>query len=92
MRVKETDRVAAVVQELRRLGIACDEHPDGMTIHPGTPQPAEVHTYDDHRMAMSLALIGLRSPGIKIQNPGCTAKTYPEYFDDLERLCASARG
>ncbi|OYW23590.1 MAG: 3-phosphoshikimate 1-carboxyvinyltransferase [Planctomycetales bacterium 12-60-4] len=92
MRVKETDRVSAVVQELRRLGIQTDEHPDGLTIHPGQPQPADIETYDDHRMAMSFALVGLRAPGVRIQNPGCTAKTYPEFFDDLERLCAPARG
>ncbi len=47
-------------------------------------------TYDDHRMAMSFSLIGLRVPGIRIADPGCTAKTYPEYFEDLDRLCASA--
>lgn len=90
MRVKETDRVSAVVQELRRMGIQADEQPDGLTIHPGTPQPARIETYDDHRMAMSFALVGLRAPGIVILDPGCTAKTYPHYFDDLERLCQSA--
>lgn len=92
MRVKETDRVAAVVTELRRLGIAVDEAPDGFTVYPGVPQPAEIHTYDDHRMAMSFALIGLKAPGIRIQNPECTAKTYPKFFSDLESLCASSRG
>jgi 3-phosphoshikimate 1-carboxyvinyltransferase len=91
MRLKETDRVAAVVTELRRLGLTVDEHDDGMTIHPGTLQPGEVATYDDHRMAMSFALLGLRRPGIRIADPGCTAKTYPEYFTDLENLCHAAR-
>ena len=91
MRLKETDRVAAVVTELRRLGIQADEHPDGMTIHPGPVQPGLVHTYDDHRMAMSFALIGLKVPGIRIADPGCTAKTYPEYFADLEKLCEPFR-
>jgi 3-phosphoshikimate 1-carboxyvinyltransferase len=91
MRVKETDRVAAVVAELRRLGLAVDEHPDGLTIHPAPPQPATIETYDDHRMAMSFALAGLRSPGVRIANPGCTAKTYPEFFADLDRLCAPSR-
>jgi 3-phosphoshikimate 1-carboxyvinyltransferase len=87
VRHKETDRITAVVTELRRLGLNADERPDGMTIHPGSPQPAMIETYDDHRMAMSFALIGLRTPGIRIANPSCTAKTYPRFFADLERLC-----
>jgi 3-phosphoshikimate 1-carboxyvinyltransferase len=86
-RHKETDRIAAVVRELRRLGIRADEHHDGLTIHPGTPQPAIIETYDDHRMAMSFSLIGLKAAGIRIANPGCTSKTYPNFFTDLERLC-----
>jgi len=92
MRHKETDRVAAVVTELQRLGLSVEEHPDGMTIHPGPLQPGTVATYDDHRMAMSFALLGLRVPGIVIADPGCTSKTYPHYFDDLDRLCDSSRG
>jgi 3-phosphoshikimate 1-carboxyvinyltransferase len=87
MRVKETDRVSAVVQELRRLGIAADERPDGLTVHPGPVSPGVVETYDDHRMAMSFALLGLRAPGVVISNPGCTSKTYPAYFEDLAALC-----
>ncbi len=87
VRHKETDRIAAVVTELKRLGLQADERPDGLTIHPGSPQPATIETYDDHRMAMSFSLIGLKSPGIRIANPSCTAKTYPNYFADLERLC-----
>ena len=92
MRHKETDRVAAVVTELQRLGLSVEEHPDGMTIHPGPLQPGTVATYDDHRMAMSFALLGLRVPGIVIADPGCTSKTYPHFFDDLDRLCQSSRG
>ena len=92
MRHKETDRVAAVVTELQRLGLSVEEHPDGMTIHPGPLQTGTVATYDDHRMAMSFALLGLRVPGIVIADPGCTSKTYPHYFDDLDRLCDSSRG
>jgi 3-phosphoshikimate 1-carboxyvinyltransferase len=91
MRLKETDRVLAVVTELRRLGVSVEEHTDGLTITPGPVTAATVQTYDDHRMAMSFALIGLKVPGVQIADPGCTAKTYPQYFDDLERLCASAR-
>lgn len=88
MRHKETDRIAAVATELRRAGLHAEEHPDGLTIHPGTPQPCSIHTYDDHRMAMSFSLLGLKAPGITILDPGCTAKTYPNYFQDLQRLCS----
>ncbi len=91
VRHKETDRIQAVATELRRLGIDVDEAPDGLTIHPGTPQPATIQTYDDHRMAMSFALAGLTTPGIEIADPGCTSKTYPNYFKDLERLCEARR-
>ena len=87
VRHKETDRISAVVTELQRLGIRADEHADGLTIHPGPVSPGAVETYDDHRMAMSFALLGLRAPGIRILDPGCTAKTYPEFFRDLDRLC-----
>lgn len=86
-RVKETDRIQAVVDELKRSGIDAEEHEDGMTIHPGTPRPALIQTYDDHRMAMSFALLGLKAPGIRINDPGCTSKTYPEFFTDLANLC-----
>ena len=91
MRLKETDRVTAVVTELRRLGLTVDEHPDGMTIHPGALHGGTVATYDDHRMAMSFSLLGLRVPGILIADPECTSKTYPNYFEDMNRLCASAK-
>ena len=90
MRHKETDRIAAVVTELKRAGIQAEESEDGLTIYPGTPQPAEIHTYDDHRMAMSFSLLGLRVPGIRILDPGCTAKTYPNYFEDLAALCSGS--
>jgi len=87
IRHKETDRIAAVATELRRIGQQVEEFPDGMTIFPQPVRPATIATYDDHRMAMSFALVGLRAPGIRIADPGCTAKTYPGYFEDLERLC-----
>ncbi len=87
MRHKETDRIAAVVTELQRAGIQATEHSDGLTIQPGTPTPCEIRTYDDHRMAMSFSLLGLRVPGIRILDPGCTAKTYPRFFADLTALC-----
>lgn len=91
MRLKETDRVAAVVTELRKLGLNVEEHDDGMTIHPSPLHGGTVATYDDHRMAMSFSLLGLRQPGIVIADPGCTSKTYPDYFTDLDSLCQAAR-
>ena len=87
MRHKETDRIAAVVTELQRTGISATETADGLHIIPGQPQPADIQTYDDHRMAMSFSLLGLRSKGIRILDPNCTAKTYPRYFEDLEAVC-----
>jgi len=86
-RVKETDRVSAVCTELARLGVKVDEHEDGMTIYPCDEFcPAAVQTYNDHRMAMAFSLIGLRTPGIAIENPSCVSKTFPEYFDVLGTL------
>jgi 3-phosphoshikimate 1-carboxyvinyltransferase len=82
----ESDRLAAVVTELRRCGLDAEEHADGFTVHPGRPDPATVQTYGDHRMAMSFALLGLKVPGIKIADPGCVAKTFPGYFAALDQL------
>ena len=89
MRHKETDRVAAVVNEIRRMGVEAKELDDGLEITPGEIQPATIETYDDHRMAMSFALAGLRSEGIRIADPSCTGKTYPHFFSDLEKLCGT---
>jgi 3-phosphoshikimate 1-carboxyvinyltransferase len=86
IRRKETNRVAAVVAELRRLGIRADEEDDGFIVHPGTPQPAAIETYDDHRMAMSFAITGLVAPGIAIRNPACVSKTFPRFFEVLARV------
>jgi 3-phosphoshikimate 1-carboxyvinyltransferase len=89
MRHKETDRVAAVVNEIRRMGVSAEETEDGLAITPGPIQPATIETYDDHRMAMSFALAGLRTKGIRIADPSCTGKTYPHFFSDLEKLCGT---
>lgn len=89
IRFKETDRIGAVVTELNRLGIDATEEPDGFVIKPGAPTPGRVATYDDHRMAMSFALTGLRSPGIEIADPGCVAKTFPDFFSVLGQLDAT---
>ena len=86
IRKKETNRVAAVVTELRKLGIRADEESDGFVVYPGRPQPGRVETYDDHRMAMSFSVLGLAAHGIDILNPECVSKTFPEYFAELEKL------
>jgi 3-phosphoshikimate 1-carboxyvinyltransferase len=86
IRAKESDRIAAVVTELRRLGIEAEDEPDGFLVRPGSFHPAHVETYDDHRLAMAFALVGLRVPGVEITNPGCVAKTFPEYFTALAAL------
>jgi 3-phosphoshikimate 1-carboxyvinyltransferase len=86
IRHKETDRLAALATELRKVGAGVDEFADGLTITPRHLHGAVIETYNDHRMAMSMALIGLKVPHIVINNPGCVAKTYPRFFDDLEKL------
>jgi 3-phosphoshikimate 1-carboxyvinyltransferase len=86
VRHKETDRLAALATELRRLGAEVKEREGGLTIVPRRLQGEVVATYNDHRMAMSLALVGLRVPGVVLSGPACVAKTYPGFFDDLERL------
>jgi 3-phosphoshikimate 1-carboxyvinyltransferase len=86
IRRKETNRIAAVVTELKKLGIMAEEESDGFVVHPGTPRAGSVETYDDHRMAMSFSILGLATHGIDILNPGCVSKTFPEYFAELEKL------
>ncbi|HEY7070541.1 MAG TPA: 3-phosphoshikimate 1-carboxyvinyltransferase, partial [Acidimicrobiales bacterium] len=86
IRGKETDRVRAVATELARCGIDVAEDDDGWTIEPGTVRPATVQTYDDHRMAMSFALVGLRVPGVEIEDPDCVAKTFPGFWTVLDGL------
>src|SRR5207249_1130829 len=83
IRHKETDRLAALATELRRIGAEVKEFADGLTITPRSLHRADIETYNDHRMAMSLALVGLVVPGIVIKDPGCVAKTYPGFFADL---------
>jgi 3-phosphoshikimate 1-carboxyvinyltransferase len=86
IRHKETDRIAAVACELRKLGAKVHEEPDGLVITPGKLIGARVDTYDDHRMAMSFSLAGLKIPGVVIENPSCVDKTYPGFFEELEHL------
>ncbi len=80
LRIKETDRLAALEIELRKLGARATAGRDSLHIEPGPMRGAEIKTYDDHRMAMSLALAGLRVPGVTILDPGCVSKTWPSYF------------
>ncbi|XXU21147.1 3-phosphoshikimate 1-carboxyvinyltransferase [Sorangium sp. So ce861] len=89
IRIKETDRLAATVAELRRLGQEVSHGDDWLRIEPRPLTPALVHSYSDHRMAMSFAILGLCRPGITIENPACVAKTYPTFWDDVERCRAA---
>lgn len=86
LRIKETDRLRALANELRKLGAEIDEGEDYLEITPAKNLDAEIETYDDHRMAMSMALIGLARPGVTLLNPACVSKTYPLFFEDLKRL------
>ncbi len=83
LRIKETDRLAALECELRKLGAKATADADSLTIEPGPLHGASIDTYDDHRMAMAFALAGLRIPGVVIRDPACSAKTWPGYFDSL---------
>ncbi|MSQ23694.1 MAG: 3-phosphoshikimate 1-carboxyvinyltransferase [Chloroflexi bacterium] len=85
-RFQESDRIAAATAELRRLGQEVEEFRDGLRITPRPVIPATVRTYQDHRVAMAFALVGLKTPGVAIQDPSCTSKTFPEYWDRLEDL------
>ena len=86
IRHHETDRIAASVAELRKLGVAVDEHPDGMTIYPGWLHAAEIDAHHDHRMAMGFAVAGLRIPGLRIGGAEAVAKTFPDFFERFAAL------
>jgi 3-phosphoshikimate 1-carboxyvinyltransferase len=85
-RNKETDRVKAVADELKRLGIRVTVRRDGLTVYPGQPSAGAVETYDDHRMAMSFAVTGLRTPGLRINDPGCVSKTFPDFWERFAQV------
>jgi 3-phosphoshikimate 1-carboxyvinyltransferase len=86
IRLKETDRLGAVTTELRRLGVTVEQYPDGWRISPSTLKATTIETYDDHRMAMSFAVTGLRVAGLRIGNPGCVSKTFPDFFQRFAAL------
>jgi len=93
LRVKETDRLAALHRELSKLGATVEELPDGLIIRPPDRlTPAAIDTYDDHRMPMSFALAGLKCPGLVINDPQCCAKTFPDFFERFERMTAARSG
>ena len=89
IRYQESDRLAAMAAELRRMGIRCETAEDGITVWPGSPAPAVIETYDDHRMAMGFALTGLRAEGIRIAGPDCCKKTFENYFAVLDQVSAA---
>jgi 3-phosphoshikimate 1-carboxyvinyltransferase len=86
IRIKETDRLAATVTELRRIGIQVEHGDDWLRVQPGPVRAATIECYRDHRMAMSFAVLGACVGGIAIADPACTAKTYPGFWDDLAAL------
>ena len=86
LRIKETDRLAALERELCKLGGRASAGPDSLRIEPRPLHAAEIDTYDDHRMAMAFALAGLRVPGVVIRDPACVRKTWPKYFEVFGRL------
>ncbi len=90
IRYQECNRIKAIITELGKMGIRCEETDTTITIYPDTPRPSLVDTYDDHRMAMGFSLIGLRAEGIEIDNPECCRKTFENYFmclgDCIENL------
>jgi 3-phosphoshikimate 1-carboxyvinyltransferase len=91
MRIKETDRLSALATELTKLGADVTEGSDRITVAAAPSyRPAEIATYGDHRMAMAFAIAGLRLPGVTILEPGCVAKTYPDFWTDWQALRGTA--
>lgn len=86
IRLQECDRIRAIAENLTALGIRTEEKADEVTIYPGEPKGCEIETYEDHRVAMSFALTGLRTEGVRIVNPSCCKKTFAEYFEVLEEV------
>ncbi len=97
LRVKECDRIAAPTRELRKLGVTVEEGPDYMVVEPlsaaakSRKELVEIETYHDHRIAMSFGVLGSKLPGLRILDPGCVAKTYPQYWRDWQRAGEARR-
>jgi 3-phosphoshikimate 1-carboxyvinyltransferase len=86
-RVKECDRLEACADNLRRLGVPVATGPDWIEIRPGTPAPGTgIRTFGDHRIVMSFAVTGLRTPGLSYDDPGCVRKTFPGFHEAFARL------
>jgi 3-phosphoshikimate 1-carboxyvinyltransferase len=83
LRLQETERVVALRTELTKCGAKVIEEGDTLTVHPSQLHGAEIETYNDHRMAMCFAILGLKVPGIKLKNPACVKKTFPNFFQKL---------
>lgn len=90
LRLKESDRIAALVNELHRIGVNAKERDDGLVIEGGKPHGAEIETYNDHRIAMSFAIAGLVVPKMKIQDKLCVGKSFPGFWDELKKLYGRA--
>jgi 3-phosphoshikimate 1-carboxyvinyltransferase len=86
LKAKESDRLGAVVAELNKMGIEADATDTGMVITGGHPKGAEIETYDDHRLAMSFAIAGLKIPGVIIRDEGCVRKSFPNFWEVFEML------
>ena len=91
IRNHESDRISAICEELKKVGVKCEEYYDGLKIYPTMPQYAEVDSHKDHRIAMSLAILGLAGNGIVINNPSCVSKTCPNFFEILKSMGANIK-
>ncbi len=86
LRFKESDRIGALAAEFRKLGGSLVEYEDGLEVIPAPLHGGTVATYDDHRMAMAAALVGLRVPGVEVENPGCVEKSFPRFWEEFDAL------
>jgi len=86
LRLKESDRLAALAIELRKTGITVEELVDGLVIHGGRPRGARIETYNDHRIAMGFAVLGLAVPGMEIEGESCVGKSFPGFWKTLASL------
>ncbi len=86
LRIKESNRIDDLADELRKLGGSVETGDDHLSVEGGELAPADIDPRDDHRLAMAFALAGLRIPGVRLENPDCVAKTWPDYFDMLEGI------
>jgi 3-phosphoshikimate 1-carboxyvinyltransferase len=86
LRIKESNRLAAMVTELNRIGITASERSDGLLVEGGDAHPASVETYNDHRIAMSFAVAGLVMPGMEIADKKCVDKSFPGFWKELAKI------